>query len=120
MSTKVIHIKDAPSDWQSNPDYVYIGRPGKGLSGCFGNPHPVGFKCDLCHVSHIRGEAVDAFEADFEKRIVEDINFLQSVLSLRDKTLLCFCKSKQEPNIKCHGDVYVEFLKKVIAFLPSL
>ena len=30
MLTQVISIRQAPFDWQSNPDYVYIGRAGKG------------------------------------------------------------------------------------------
>lgn len=109
MSVKVIHIKNAPKDWQSNLDYVYIGRSGKGLNGFFGNPHTVGH-CKLCNHVHAQGEAVKEFEKYFEDKIVSDENFRIAVFQLSGKTLVCFCKST--PDIACHGDVYVEFLQK--------
>jgi len=111
--TKVIHIKDAPKNWQSNPDYVYIGRPGKGLNGIFGNPHPVGFRCSTCNLSHAQGEAVEAFGETFERQILEDVQFYEAVLQLRGKILVCFCKSRERPSTPCHGDIYVAFLNAV-------
>lgn len=106
---KVIHIKNAPKDWQNNPEYVYIGRAGKGLLGTYGNPHTVGH-CKLCNVIHVQGQAVKAFEAYFEEKIVADDEFRNNVFKLAGKTLVCFCKSS--PEVACHGDVYVEFLTK--------
>ena len=40
--TRVINIRQAPKDWESNPDYVYIGRTGHGQQGYFGNPYRLG------------------------------------------------------------------------------
>jgi len=110
MKTKVIHIKDAPKNWRSNPDYVYIGRAGKGLSGYFGNPHKVG-RCLVCNVEHTQGEAAEAFSETLKRQVMESVQFHQAVLQLRGKNLVCFCKSRERPDTKCHGDIYVAFLE---------
>lgn len=112
MKATVIHIKDAPRNWASNSDYVYIGRAGKGLSGYFGNPHKVG-RCSLCNVEHSHGEAARAFSSYFEQKILEDDEFFQTVCNLRGKYLVCFCKSRERPNAPCHGDIYVAFLNEL-------
>ncbi len=106
MVTKVINIREAPNQWESDPNYVYCGRRGRGHDGYFGNPHPVGW-CALCKTTHARGEAIKAFKADFDKRVGEDPVFLRAVWDLADKILVCFCK----PN-DCHCDVYVEFCEQ--------
>jgi hypothetical protein len=114
MKTTVIHIKNAPKNWRSNPDYVYIGRAGKGLSGYFGNPHKVG-RCLVCNVEHAQGEACAAFGIYFKQKIVEDVQFHEAVLRLRGKFLVCFCKTGQGQagsDTPCHGDIYVSFLEE--------
>lgn len=110
--TKVIHIKDAPKGWQSNPDYVYIGRSGKGTASIYGNPHKVGW-CYLCNTTHAQGEAAEAFGESFERQILEDVRFYEAVLQLRGKILVCFCKTRERPDTPCHGDIYVAFLNAV-------
>lgn len=104
MKARVIHIKQTSSSWKDNPDYVYIGRAGKGLSGYFGNPHPVGF-CSECNETHMRDGAIQAFRIYFNDRILNDEEFKKAVLGLKGKTLVCFCKPAA-----CHGDVFVEYL----------
>ena len=98
--TKIVNIK-------SGAKYdVYCGRPGKGQNGFFGNSHVIGF-CKICNKSHNRDECIDAFKIDFDKRIIEDAEYKNKVLELKDKTLACFCV----PN-RCHCEVYVNYLDK--------
>lgn len=92
---KVVNLYKEPYD-------IYIGRAGKGQDGYFGNPHCVGY-CSICETEHDRGEAVDAFRADFWQRIATDAKYKQRVRSLSG-SLGCFCSPQD-----CHGDVYVEY-----------
>ena len=95
---EVIHIRDR------KPGDVYIGRPGKGEDGYFGNPHVVGF-CKFCGVAHERGEAVKAFEKTFSDRLKQDPEYLRRVRELAGKRIACFCKPRA-----CHGDVIAQFV----------
>lgn len=96
MNTKVIHIKDAPSGWKEDPQYVYIGRPNKYITGPFGNPFPSG-------EDRTREESIEAYRRYAEERIAIEPGFNNLVAGLRGKTLLCYCKPKA-----CHGDVLAE------------
>jgi len=99
--TNVIHIKNAPRDWKSNTQYVYIGRSGKGLSGYFGNPERL--KCE-----EDREKNINRFEEYCITRMKSDREFLHAVASLNGKTLVCFCNPK-----RCHGDVYVKLCNRL-------
>jgi hypothetical protein len=105
--TRVVNIK------HGEKYDVYCGRPGKGESGYFGNPHVVGF-CQICNVEHRRGEAIEAFKPYFYDRIKNDSNFLSKVLALKDKTLGCFCKP-----LACHCDIIVDYLDNQLDTLPK-
>lgn len=83
MLTTVVNIRQAEYD-------VYIGRPGKGQSGYFGNPFEEGS----------RFENIRRFAEYFHKRVDEDTVFRAKVLRLRGQRLGCFCKPKD-----CHGDI---------------
>ncbi len=74
---------------------VYIGRPGKGQSGYFGNPFNEGSQ----------EEKIRLFREHFYKRIKQDREFAKRVHKLKGKRLGCFCKPKL-----CHGDVIAEYL----------
>lgn len=104
MSTRVIHIRNAPPGWEQNPDYVYIGRAGHGFSGEYGNPHVLGW-CSFCGGRHEREGVVEAFKLYARARRAADPDWRALVEKLRGKWLVCFCKPKD-----CHGDVYVELL----------
>ena len=113
VKTTVINIKDAPPGWETNPQYVYIGRAGKGFDGKWGNRHPVGGVCSACSVSgafvvsHERGTAVEAFRNDFNLAVLfpEGQWGWKSVERLRGKILVCFCKPEA-----CHGDPIAQYL----------
>lgn len=83
---------------------VYIGRPGRGQPGIFGNPHAIG-RCPLCKCTHNRREAIDAFKAYFYARLADDPQFQAAVHTLKGKVLGCFCAPKP-----CHGDVIVRYV----------
>jgi hypothetical protein len=88
--TKVINIKDAPPGWQHNPDFVYIGRSGKALQGVWGNPFRMTSEQD-------RPKVIQSYiKWILEQPQIQDLSFI----SLKDKTLVCFCSPKL-----CHGDI---------------
>jgi hypothetical protein len=98
--TKVIHIKDAPTGWKTNPEYVYIGRWNVKLelpASIFHNPFYMTGEDE-------RQEACDSFDKHFNER--EELKE-QAIADLADKTLVCFCKPK-----RCHGDTLVNFVNQ--------
>lgn len=99
--TQVINIRDAPPGWETNPDYVYIGRAGKGQDGYFGNPHRV-------RPSEAIGTTLTLYRAQLRGRFTIDEEFARRFRELDGKILVCFCK----PN-PCHGDVIVAFLDEI-------
>lgn len=99
QKTRVVNIRKSKYN-------IYIGRAGHGQTGYFGNPHPVGY-CEICKKIHDREEALSEFKKYFYQKIASDPTFKERVLSMKGKTLGCFCK----PN-NCHGDIYVEWLEK--------
>ena len=98
--TTVIHINWAPKEWSDNPNYVYIGRAGHGMSGYFGNPVKVeGGK---------RGSTLKLYRKYLEHRLMTDDEFCERVKELKGKTLVCFCKPKP-----CHGDILIEYINRL-------
>lgn len=89
MKTNIVHCKRDEYD-------VYIGRPSK-----FGNPFSV--------QTYGREKCLELFREYFLNRVKQDDTFKEAVLSLKDKTLGCFCK---QPNreVACHGDIIKEWL----------
>ena len=78
---------------------VYIGRPGKGQDGYFGNPFRLDAEKD-------RDKILEQYRSYFLHRVENDPEFRRRILELRGKKLGCFCKPK-----KCHGDIIVEWLE---------
>lgn len=102
--TRVVNLRRAAYD-------VYIGRPGKGRDGFWGNPIVKGELCPVCDQIHKEpGETVPCFRKVFEWRLLNDPEFVRRLPELKDKVLGCFCKvDGDEP---CHGDVYVEYFSE--------
>lgn len=101
MTTKIIHIKDAPKDWKTNSDYVYIGRAGKGLDGYFGNPYRL-------YNEEEREECLVRYQKWFFETIEKDQEFKERILNLKDKILVCFCSPKL-----CHGDIIADYVNSI-------
>lgn len=100
--TNVIHIKNSTGSTEE----VYIGRPGKGQKGLFGNPVIIGKQCYYCHETHSSGgDTLECYEKYLLDRLDKDEVFAEAFWQLKDKILVCFCK----PN-PCHGDI----IKKIL------
>lgn len=96
MCTRVVNKYKEPYD-------VYIGR-----GSPVGNPfsHMEGTKA--AYKVETREEAVEYFETYIRKRIEHDVALKGYIMSLRGKTLGCFCKPKA-----CHGDVLVKLIEEL-------
>jgi hypothetical protein len=92
--TRVVNLYKEPYD-------VYIGRPGKGLNGYFGNPVRL-----QSHES--RGSTLSRFREYFFARLEQDPEFKANIMTLKGKTLGCFC----HPN-PCHGDIIADYLNNL-------
>jgi hypothetical protein len=101
-------LSEIPSDlWPE--DCVYIGRAGHGQDGYFGNPVQVGKKCPVCGLTHRKGgDTLPCYEKYLNKRIEEDEDFRKKLISIGDKTLVCFCS----PN-PCHGDSIIKAINEL-------
>lgn len=89
--TKVVNLYKDKYD-------VYIGRPGKGKEGYFGNPFAL-------KPNETRDATIARYKEYFDNRILNDPEFKERVLELKDKTLGCFCKPHA-----CHGDIIDDYL----------
>ena len=103
MKTTVVNLRKEPYD-------VYIGRPGKGQSGYFGNPVLSERPCDVCDDIHDRGGTIECFEKWARERIETDPEYRRRVRELAGKTLGCFCKPR-----RCHGDVLAQMADELAA-----
>ena len=73
------------------PNAIYIGRPGKGQSGYFGNPYRLVQERD-------RNKIFSLALIYFQDRVFTDDVFADAVKGLYGKHLQCFCAPKL-----CHG-----------------
>jgi len=102
--TRVVNINREAYD-------VYIGRPGKGEAGYFGNPHTSHGPCRACHertgklALHGREQSIELYRQDFTTRIESDLTFRASILMLRGLRLGCFCAP-----LACHGDIIAAWI----------
>lgn len=78
---------------------IYIGRPGKGQNGEFGNPFN----------GLDRQENIKKFKDYFYARLKSDPVFFRKVRALRGKRLGCFCR----PSKPCHGDIIADYLNSI-------
>lgn len=101
MSTQVINIRHAPDGWKSNPEYVYIGRAGKGELGYYGNP----FKLVA---GEPKGSTLELFKQWVIGRMAIDEEYRRRVIELKGKTLVCFCSPSP-----CHGDILAEIADSI-------
>lgn len=105
----MINIKYAPIGWENDPNYVYIGRTGKGLSGYYGNPIVMYEVCPVCGKNHMgRNSTLKCYEQYLINRSREDKEFYNNIKSLYGKTLVCFCKPHA-----CHGDIIAKYTELI-------
>lgn len=94
-ATKIVNVKKDPYD-------VYIGR-----GSAFGNPYSHLKYSKAQFIVDSREESIVKYKEWFYEQL-KDPEFLKLVLSLKGKTLGCYCKPKN-----CHGDIIVEYLNSV-------
>lgn len=105
MRTTVDHVKRVRNDWSDTDLYAYIGRPSP-----FGNPIIIGEVCPICRKTHnTAGSTLGCYRKYFINKVSFDKCFRDSVLELKGKCLLCWCK----PYNKCHGDIIAEYLNNL-------
>lgn len=111
MTSKVVNIRTSPYD-------VYIGRPGKGQPGPWGNPVVAGRPCPVCDDVHEgNGSTLACYSFYLHRRAREDAAFRVALQGLRGKTLGCFCPgpggltSAHKP-FKCHGQEILRYLEE--------
>lgn len=89
---RIVHVKEAPFD-------VYIGRANQSTAGTekdsiWANPYVIG-------KDGSREEVVKAYHDYIQSKP----SLLRKLNLLEGKTLGCWCKSKENPDTLCHGDV---------------
>jgi len=106
-NTRIGHCKQDEYD-------EYIGRNSSqgsmnevptGQRGWLGNPYPEG--------QYGRERCIELFRADFEERLAEDAEFREAVAELAGQTLGCWCRSVEENEPACHGDVIAEYAERL-------
>ena len=85
-ATVVVNLRREPYD-------VYIGRPGKGQPGPWGNP----FRLEA---NDQRGATLERYRQWLERQIASGQISRRSLAQLSGKRLGCFCKPQP-----CHGDI---------------
>lgn len=88
---------------------VYIGRPGRGQPGEFGNP----FR-PAQDTAEARDHCLRQFLAYFLRRLDDDPEFCRRVLALRGRRLGCFCAPRggltaDDRPWRCHGQVIAAY-----------
>lgn len=106
MKTQVIHIKDAPANWQEDSLYVYIGRYRRVIKSSFAWGNPI----HMINTSDKERQRVIAlYKLHLEKRLTSDPNFADKIRKeLRGHILICYCKPKS-----CHGDILSEIADRL-------
>jgi hypothetical protein len=85
---------------------VYIGRPGQGQAGPFGNPCKVRSRCPQCGATHEEpSSTLPCYRTYLCGRLADDPDFATMLRRLQGRTLGCFCS----PN-PCHGDAIARVL----------
>lgn len=96
--TEVINVRNAPSGWQDNPKYVYIGRK----NARYNLPQSKWRNKFVLNKDGTREEVVEKY-----RQYILKSNLVNDLHELKDKILVCWCKPK-----KCHGDVLIELLEE--------
>lgn len=87
-ATRVVHVKEAPFD-------VYIGRAMPGYDESeWANPFKVG----------TAGQREEVLE-QYHEHLQQQPGLLAKVGMLKGKTLGCWCKSRENHDVGCHGDI---------------
>lgn len=105
---RVVNINRVEADYEGAHD-VYVGRPGQGFDGYFGNPIRPGVACPECGVIHTQGhETLTCFEKQARARLATDAKYAGRVVALHGKRLFCFCAPRP-----CHGEILARLAEEL-------
>lgn len=114
VNVKVAHIRPEYKDlreWMSDSNNVYIGRGGivfidkeryPKQASVWANPYKV-------PAGETNNNTVTKYEEHIRAKLEADPDLMEELMSLRGKTLGCWCKPKA-----CHGDVLVRIIEENI------
>lgn len=94
-------------DGESLADFgfdVHIGDP-----GWLGNPYRLYYHDG----NYSREESMEEYEEDLVDELERNNAFRHAVKSLQGKRLACFCRSSDEDEPRCHGDVIKKHIKRL-------
>lgn len=97
MTTRVVHCKLETYD-------VLIDR-----STIWGNPYSYKQGTKARYIVATRDEAIDKYK----EWVLSQPQLMRLLPTLKGKRLGCWCKTKQNPNRRCHGDILVELVNKL-------
>lgn len=107
--TRAVNLHREPYD-------VYIGRPGKGMPGPFGNPVRIAHPCPECGERHMDGgSTLRCYNRYLRRRIATDADFRAAVRALHGKRLGCFCVPKP-----CHGSILAAVADELTDPVPAM
>jgi hypothetical protein len=102
---KIIHAKNM----HKHPGAYYCGRASYGKTGSvLANPHPIGYKCPICNITHKRGEAIELYRRWLWQKLTEkDKTILLAFSQLSENSVLaCWCTDHETPDKEwCHCQV---------------
>lgn len=104
--TKVVSVRS--KEWKETPENrrKYIGRRGYGFPASeWGNPFKVKWDSDGEEQAESRKEALAAHESWLRERMKRDPQLIISLRNLRGMVLGCWCKTQDQPDRPCHGDL---------------
>ncbi len=98
--TRFVNLRQEPFD-------IYIGRGNRyGQKGLYGNPY---FRND-----QNREAAIAQYIPYMKHKLMQNTAFMLEFLTLKDKTLGCYCKPKH-----CHGEVLISLLNYLFSHFNS-
>lgn len=97
-------------EWMQNDKNLYIGRAGVVFINGRRFPQIASVFCNRFKIGRdgSREEVIAKYEKELRLRVENDDEFRQSLLSLKNKTLGCWCKPGA-----CHGDIIVKIVKEI-------
>ena len=109
----VVNLRTLPPDWAVDPNYIYIGRAGHGLSGSWGNPITPLIPCRVCGQAHDKPKSTIVCYGTFLRAVYTNpgtsATVRRNLLSLTGRRLVCFCAPAP-----CHGHEIVRVWRTLV------
>lgn len=106
--TGIIHITEAPEDWQSMPSYVNIGKKSMWI-------HPYGLNLIKNYTDN---QWLTAYLSNITNRMKNNDGFVDALLNLKGKIFICSCPLDRynKHQIACYGTVLNDIINEITGF----